>query len=104
MRPRNGVVAEREEAREVVAVRNDVGLNLRTDLKGLRLEALDHEAEIRCGERRVRVGEVLRREKISDVDSVEQRLHRTVADTAKKTNVRWECVLTMELQEKLLDL
>jgi len=46
-RLRNGVVTKREEAREVFVVRDKVGLHLRTDLEGLRLQALDQETEIR---------------------------------------------------------
>lgn len=72
-------------------MRGEVGLHLRPDLERVGLHALDQESEIRCRERGDPVGEVLRREKVSDVDRVEQRLHHTVAEVAEVANVRLEC-------------
>ena len=72
---RNGVVGEGEEGLEVVAVGEEVGLDLGADLEGVGLEALDEEAEIGCGERGAGIGEVVRGEEVSDVDCVEEGIH-----------------------------
>lgn len=46
----------------------------------MRLDTVDEEAEIRCRERGISVGEILCREKISNVDCVEERLHDAVVE------------------------
>lgn len=67
----DGVVAEGEEIGEVLVVREEVRLDFGLDLERVGVEALDEEAEIRCGQRRRGVTEVLRRQELSDVDRVE---------------------------------
>ena len=52
----------------MVVVREEVGLDLGLDLKGMGLETLDEEAEIRCGEGCGWVAEIMGGEKITDVD------------------------------------
>lgn len=64
----NGVVAEGEEVGEVMVVGEEVGLDFRLDFEGVGVEALDEEAEIRCGEWCGGVAQVLRREELPDVD------------------------------------
>lgn len=71
----DGVVAEGEEIGEVLVVREEVRLDFGLDLERVGVEALDEEAEIRCGQRRGGVTEVLRRQELSDVDRVEQGVH-----------------------------
>lgn len=71
----DGVVAEGEEVGEVLVVREEVRLDFGLDLERVGVEALDEEAEIRCGQRRGGVTEVLRRQELSDVDRVEQGVH-----------------------------
>ena len=60
----NGFTAEGEEVGEVVVVREEVGLDFGLDFEGVGVEALDEEAEIRCGG----VAQVLRGEELPDVD------------------------------------
>lgn len=49
-------------------VREEVGLDFRLNLERVGVEALDKEAEIRCGQRGGGVAEILRRQELSDVD------------------------------------
>lgn len=42
---------------------------------GMRLEAVDEEAKIRCGQRRGRISQVVTGEEIANVDCVEQDVH-----------------------------
>ena len=52
----------------MVVVRVEVRLDLVLDLKGMGLETLDEEAEIRCGERCGWVAKIMGGKKITDVD------------------------------------
>lgn len=66
-------------------VGEQVGLDLRPYGAGVGVELLDQEAEIRRREGGGGVIDVGRREEVSDVDRVEQHVHRTVA-----VEWRWE--------------